>query len=115
MPAFVRALSAVLVAVLALAGCGSEPATADLTLEELTLRQTRYDEQMVRTEGVVRTADSPRHYWIEDPDLNRVELLPHEEVEDLLGATVRVEGLFTFQDDEGRRIQIEELTVLNPG
>lgn len=107
-----RVLATVVVTVLALGGCGSAAATADLTLAELTVDQVRFDERTVRTDGVVRTAPSPRHYWIEDADLNRVELQPHDQVEDLVGWTVQVEGHFTFRDDEGRRIQIEELTVL---
>lgn len=104
-----------LIAALALAGCGLAPrGTAEVTLAELASDQEEFRGRTVVTEGVVQTFDDPRHYWIEDAAQNRVELRPMGMVETLVGARVRVEGLFTFADDEGRRIAIEGLEVLTP-
>jgi hypothetical protein len=100
-----------------LGGCGpadgGEP--VEVALVELAEDQTGFDGQVVVTEGVVRTYDEPRHYWIEDADLNRVELTPMELVEPHLGDEIRVTGRFTFRDDEGRRIAVDELEVVDEG
>jgi hypothetical protein len=103
---------AVLVIVLATA-CASGPAEPEaVTLADLVAEQDHYDGRVVLTEGTVRTYDSPRHYWIEDVELHRVELVPDEEVADLVGQDVRVIGRFTFADDRGRVIEVQELEVL---
>jgi hypothetical protein len=83
-----------------------------VTLSELVAEQDRYDGRHVIAEGLVRTFDDPRHYWIEDDDVNRVEIVPEDAVADHVGAVVRVTGRFTFRDDEGRRITIDELEVV---
>lgn len=96
-----------------LAGCAGGPdAPSPVTLADLVVEQDRYDGQMVVTEGTVRTYDHPRHYWIEDDAVNRVELVPSEAAADHVGARVRVRGPFTFRDDEGRRITVEQLEIL---
>lgn len=96
-----------------LAGCAGGPDDpSSVTLAELVAEQDRYDGQLVETEGTVRTYDRPRHYWIEDEAVNRVELVPAEAAADHVGARVRVEGRFTFRDDEGRRITVEQLEIL---
>ena len=101
------------VAVSLLAGCAAGPdAPSPVTLADLVVEQDRYDGQMVVTEGTVRTYDRPRHYWIEDDAVNRVELVPPEAAADHVGARVRVRGPFTFRDDEGRRITVEQLEIL---
>lgn len=64
---------------------------------------------MVRTRGVVRTFEGPRHYWVEDDRLNRVALEPDELVAPLVGQEVRVVGRFDFDDRKGRIIEIEEI------
>lgn len=61
----------------------------------------------------MRTFDDPRHFWIEDADLNRVELWPSGSVEPRLGERIQVEGRFTFRDGEGRRITVEDVEVLD--
>lgn len=98
-----------------LAACAS---TAEVSLASLNANQLRWDGEQVRTEGVVATFDEPRHYWIEDDAPNRVELVegsdPLEGLDELVGATVLVEGRFTFRDDEGRRISVDRLEVVTP-
>lgn len=98
-----------------LAACAS---TAEVSLASLNANQLRWDGEQVRTEGVVATFDEPRHYWIEDDAPNRVELVegddPLEGLDELVGATVLVEGRFTFRDDEGRRISVDRLEVVEP-
>lgn len=99
---------------LLLSGCSARSSGPfDVTLAALTEQQDAWIGRSVRTEGVVRTFDAPRHYWIEDPDLNRVELLPMDLVADLVGSTVRVTGQFTFRDDQGRQIHVEEVVVID--
>jgi hypothetical protein len=103
-------LAVVGVGVLGCAGDGSEPRV--VTLAELVAEQDAYDGSTVIVEGTVRTYDQPRHYWIEDVEQHRVELFPHDLVEDLVGHQIRVTGRFTFVDDRGRGIDVEELDVL---
>lgn len=101
------------VAGLLLIGCARGPeATRPVTLADLVVEQDRYDGQLVETEGTVRTYDRPRHYWIEDEAVNRVELVPSETAAEHVGARVRVRGRFSFRDDEGRRITVEQLEIL---
>lgn len=83
-----------------------------MTLSELVEEHDRYEGEVVVAEGVVHTYDQPRHYWIEDAQVNRVEVVPAERIEDHVGDTVRVTGRFTFRDDEGRRISVDELEVV---
>jgi hypothetical protein len=106
----VLCLAVVGVGVLGCAGDRSEPRV--VTLAELVAEQDAYDGSMVMVEGTVRTYDQPRHYWIEDVEQHRVELFPHDLVEDLVGHQIRVTGRFTFVDDRGRGIDVEELDVL---
>lgn len=94
-------------------GCTGSPSEPRVvTLAELVADQDAYDDSTVIVEGTVRTYDQPRHFWIEDEDQHRVELFPHELVEDLVGHRLRVTGHFTFVDDRGRGIDVEELDVL---
>jgi hypothetical protein len=115
-PCLPRSLVAGL-ALLFLAGCGStedgEP--TPVTLVELAEDQEGHHGDLVVTEGVVRSFDEPLHYWIEDDDQHRVELVPMELIEPHLGDEIRVTGRFTFRDDEGRRIEVDELEVLTEG
>ena len=104
----VVALLALLAAACATGAAAPEP----VTLAELVADEERYDGRVVLTEGIVRTHDAPRHFWIEDDDLHRVELVPQEEVADLVGQDVRVVGRFSFADDRGRVIELDELDVL---
>lgn len=94
-------------------GCGGgDDGPVDVSLAELVEDQRAYDGRTVTTSGVVRSFDDPVHYWIEDPDVHRVELVPAELIEQHVGTEVEVTGRYTFRDDEGRRIEIDELEVL---
>lgn len=107
------AAMAVLLAVLIVAGCGGPAGIQDVALVDLADRQETYSGQTVRAQGVLRTYPDPKHYWIEDADLNRVELVPHDRLEALVGLPVRVVGRFTFRETEGRRITVEQLELLD--
>jgi hypothetical protein len=96
-----------------LAGCSDGPPES-VALAELVTEQDRYDGEQVVVDGVVRTYHDPVHHWIEDADLNRVELFPQAEVDPHVGDRVRVTGRFRFRDDEGRRIDVDDLEVLTP-
>lgn len=108
-----RAWALVLFAGIALLGCagGSSPPQA-VPLADLVVEQDVYDGSMVIVEGTVQTHDQPRHSWIEDAEQHRVEVFPHDAVADLVGQRIRVTGRFTFRDDRGRGIDIDELEVL---
>ncbi len=84
-----------------------------VSLAELVAEQDAYHGSLVSAEGNVQTYDQPRHYWIEDIRQHRVELFPHELVEDLIGQRIRVTGRFTFRDDRGRGIDVDDLEVLD--
>lgn len=105
-------LVAGLVAVL-LAGCGKEERLAEVPLPVLANNPAAHDERRVATRGVVRRFEDPRHYWIEDEDLHRVELFPHERIATYLGEAVRVEGRFRFSPTEGRRLMLERVERLS--
>ncbi|WP_052668453.1 hypothetical protein [Nitriliruptor alkaliphilus] len=94
-------------------GCGvGDDQPVEVSLAELVEDQHAYDGRTVITSGVVRSFDDPVHYWIEDRDVHRVEVVPAELIEQHVGAEVEVTGRYTFRDDEGRRIEIDSLEVL---
>jgi hypothetical protein len=100
-----------------LLGCsgGGDGTPEEVALVDLVLDQDTYDGELVTTQGVVRTYDEPRHYWIDDGDQNRVELVPQDEVSSYLGDRIEVTGRFTFRDEEGRRIAVDDLEVVSEG
>ena len=93
-----------------LVACGGSD--SEVSLANLADYQQGYDGRDVVTEGVVRTFDDPRHYWIEDEDLNRVAIEPDSSVADRVGERVRVQGRFTASPDAGRLIQAEAVSPL---
>lgn len=105
-----------LLAAVALLVAGCTPGDADpqvVSLADLVADHDAYDGTTVIAEGIVQSFDDPPHSWIEDVEQHRVELFPHEQVEDLVGLRVRVTGEFTFEEDRGRGIDIDELEVLD--
>lgn len=90
------------------------PAVTTVDLSVLALEQEAWHGRDVETTGTVQTFASPRHFWIEDADQNRVELTPSDGLMELVGRTVTVTGRFTFREGEGRRIAVEDLEVLDP-
>jgi len=98
-----------------LAGCGSDADTPrEVTLAVLVANSSAHDEQRVVTTGQVRSFDEPLHYWIEDSDLNRVEIKPHELIAPHLGKEVEVEGHFSFSRETGRLLQAESVNLVSP-
>jgi len=95
------------------AGCGSRDAEpVQLQLPDLVRFANRYDGDLVATTGVVHMFPDPKHYWIEDDDVNRVEIHPQSAVSDLVGQHVRVVGRFHYDPQKGRRIDARETTKL---
>ncbi|MEW6645903.1 MAG: hypothetical protein AB1450_01725 [Pseudomonadota bacterium] len=94
---------------LLLTACGTN--SGSVTLETLVDMQREYDGERVATRGVVRTFDNPRHYWIEDDKLNRVALLPEDQLPPLVGRAIRVVGKFSYSPSTGRIITIERMEV----
>jgi hypothetical protein len=97
--------------VLAPTGCSSAPAAVPLA--ELASEQEAWDGREVVVHGTVRSFDDPLHYWVEDADAHRVELVPHDGLDVLVGHEVVVEGRFTFREGEGRRLQVARLSRLD--
>lgn len=92
---------------LVLTACGSDGTTPeDVSLAELAARPQAYDDRTVRTRGIVRGFDDPRHYWLEDPRINRVGLEPMDIIAPHLDREVTIVGRFSFSRDRGRRIKI---------
>jgi hypothetical protein len=78
-----------------------------VTLAQLAAFQSDYDGRRVVTGGTLRTFADPRHYWIEDDDLNRVELHGDQRFDARVGEDVRLRGRFTYDPDAGRAIAVE--------
>ena len=91
----------------------TEEKPADVSLSVLATRQAAYSGKQIDTRGVVRTFETPRHYWIEDDDLNRVEVLPAERIAPYLGERVRIGGRFHYAPSEGRRLEVERIEVID--
>lgn len=101
---------AVVLGSLVSAGCAATSSgPIEVELADLSADHEEYDGQVVVARGVVRTFHDPRHYWIEDAHLNRVEIEPQDRIRPYLGAEVRVVGRFTARDGEGRRIVLHDL------
>ena len=96
---------------LAVGGCG-EAGEREVPLYVLAGEGSAHDGERVVTQGVVRRFDDPLHYWIEDRDLNRVELFPHEAVENYLGQSLRVTGTFRLAERGSRRLTVTHLETL---
>jgi hypothetical protein len=113
----VRRTGAALLVASVLVGCGgtTSPAPGPVTLAELVEDQHGFDGETVTVEGIVRSYDAPLHHWVEDADQHRVELEPQDLVAPHVGDRIRVTGRYTFRDDRGRLIEIDDLEVLEPG
>jgi hypothetical protein len=103
------ALLVALWALMLLVACGGDP--EPVALSTLVGREAEYDGQRVEVHGVVRAFDDPdgRYYVVEDAAPNRVRLSPTDRAAPFDGREVRVTGRFTFREDEGRRIAIDEI------
>lgn len=97
-------------ALLLLTAC-ADPAgdVREVTLPVLVSQAEQFDGAKVATQGTVRHFDEPLHYWIEDEELNRAEIFPHDEIAPYLGMTVRVVGDFKYSPTQGRRLMLEHV------
>ncbi|MFQ3787079.1 hypothetical protein [Halomonas sp. A29] len=97
-------------ALLVLAACSdSSGEVREVSLAVLVNQGTQLDGSRVATQGKVRHFEDPLHYWIEDEDLNRVEIFPQEQIAPHLGETVRVVGEFEYSPTQGRRLTLESI------
>ena len=109
----VRWLATVLAMLLSTVACvGATDAAQPATLAELVADPERFDARRVIAEGIVRRHDDPLHTWLEDAEVNRVELEPSDAVVELVGSTIRVTGVFRAPGEEGRAIEVEDVEVL---
>lgn len=105
-PPWLRAWLYLMLCAPMLIACGTGDPAEDVTLAELVARPQAYDGRAVRTRGTVRAFDAPRHYWLEDAQINRVGLEPMALIAPHLGREVTVTGRFSYARERGRRIAI---------
>jgi hypothetical protein len=99
--------------IMALTACGGgNDRVSEAPLAVLASNPEAHDGTRVATDGVVRHFEEPLHYWIEDEDLNRVEIFPHEAIAPHLGDPVRVVGHFEYSPEQGRRLTLERVEPL---
>lgn len=94
-----------------LTACSDAP--QEVSPSVLVAEHERLDGQVVVTYGQVNMFEDPYHYWLEDDDLHRIALEPASEVTDLVGREVQVRGRFSSSLEQGRKIAIESVTVLD--
>ncbi|MCD6005271.1 hypothetical protein ACM25P_11425 [Vreelandella alkaliphila] len=104
---------AMLLMVTLISGCRGQ-LTVTVPLPMLVNNPAAFDDRQIVTQGVVRHFNDPLHYWIEDEQLNRVEIFPHQEIAPYLDESVEVEGQFHFSPNEGRRLTLTRVDQL-PG
>ena len=90
------------------AACGGREAV-EVTLAQLVAQQDAYAGRTVVAVGTLRSHPDPAHYWIEDDRYNRVEVAYGDDLAPYLGRRLAVRGLFRYDSDEGRRIDVEYL------
>ena len=96
---------------LLLVGCGKS-APVKTTLSVLSEVQKDFDGRLVMVSGTLRTFDLPRHYWIENDALDRVALERAINLAPLVSQTVTVRGIFRYDTEAGRRIEVHELVAM---
>lgn len=96
---------------LLLVGCGAS-APIKTTLSALSEVQKDFDGRLVIVSGTLRTFDMPRHYWIENEALDRVALEGAVNLAPLVSQSVTVRGMFRYDSEAGRRIEVDELVAL---
>lgn len=91
-------------------GCGDQPPNA-VSLATLVAEADGFDGRLVLTTGVVREFDETEalepHFVIEDAAQNRVQLMPNAAAQPYVDAEVAVVGVFTFDEETGRRIEVD--------
>lgn len=102
---------AMLLMVTLISGCRGQ-LTVTVPLSILVNNPAAFDDRQIITQGVVRHFDDPLHYWIEDEELNRVEIFPPQEIAPYLDESVEVEGQFHFSPNAGRRLILTRVDQL---
>ncbi len=105
LPTFPKLLALVCL-LLALTACEPGNAPLELSLAELAAQPAAYDGRIVRVRGTVKGFHDPRHYWLEDEQLNRVGLIPEDRIAPHLGRQVTVLGQFSYSRERGRRLRV---------
>lgn len=90
----------------------SDPPPVQINLAALREYQGELDGRRVVVSGTVRGFDDPRHYWLENDDLDRVALDGADGLADRVGQTIEVSGVFHYDPDVGRRIEVDQLRSL---
>lgn len=85
-------------------------AVLEVPMAKLVAEPERFHGHVLVIEGTVQRFDEPLHHWLEDEQQNRVGIVPDELLQDLVGQRVRVRGRFTASTEQGRRIQVHQLT-----
>lgn len=106
MPTALANIVAAILLASSLAACDRSTAPVELSLAELAANPAAYNGRVVRTRGTVRGFDDPRHYWLEDDNMNRVGLIPEDRVAPHLGRQITVLGQFSYARDRGRRLRV---------
>ena len=97
---------------LLLVGCGAS-VPVKTTLSALSEIQKDFDGRQVIVSGTLRTFDTPRHYWIENDALDRVALEVTINLAPLVSQMVKVRGMFRYDTEAGRRIEVDEFVALD--
>lgn len=85
-------------------------AVLEVPIAKLVAEPERFHGHVLVVEGIVQRFDDPLHHWLEDAQQNRVGIIPEALLHDVVGQTVRVRGRFTASKEQGRRIQLHQLT-----
>ena len=106
------AVVVVVATLLLLAACGGG-GIRDVTLGQLVADEAEYDGDQVRLRGTVVGFENPEHYVVEDERSNRVEVRPLDDIAPFEGMEVEVTGRFTFSEDRGRMLDLEEVEAVD--
>ncbi len=90
---------------------------SSVSLVTLTSDQDAYRGAVVTTRGTVRRFIDPSgpYFVIEDPDRNRVEVLPTSSVAPYVGRRVEVTGTYDVDQSVGRFIRTDRVEVVPLG
>jgi hypothetical protein len=86
-----------------------------VSLAELTTDEGAYNGHEVATRGTIRHFEGPDgtgYNTIEDAIPNRVQLEPASASDPYLGQQVDVIGIFHFDDQHGRTISVERISLI---
>jgi hypothetical protein len=99
-------------ALLLVGACTQEMEPEAVPLARLVSEQESYEGEEVETRGTVRSfgeGPATRHYVVEDPQANRIQLIPGRLAEGFVGREVMVVGEFGFDASRGRFIRVDHI------